>query len=386
MANRPSAVSLVSFLLGCTMAAVGVASTLGAGTLRSDGVRRTPVVEAVKKAAPAVVNISTASGGRGWASGATRGSGSGVLVHPGGYVVTNSHVVRGADRITVELAKASGPGNRTFEARLVEDDPTHDLAVVRIGGRPSFPYLALCSTCDVLVGETAIAIGNPYGLGDTVTVGIVSAFGRSATLSNGATLTHLIQTDASINLGSSGGALVNLDGELIGVNSSMHPSARGIAFTVPSDDVQALLDRALGAASRPPPPAAGDSIAATQAPPSLAAPPVAGPAAAATPAPKADLPAPRTSSDPAPGTGRTPVGLTLRPSPTGFLVAAVTPLSNADIAGVAAGDTIVEVDGAPAPTLADFLKSIQAAPAGKTYSLTILRAGKRTPVVLLVPS
>jgi S1-C subfamily serine protease len=373
MANRPSAASLVCLLLGCATAVAGVAKSLGAGTMRSDGVRHTPVVEAVKKAAPAVVNISTAAGGRGWGTGATRGSGSGVLVHPAGYVVTNSHVVRGQDRITVDLSKASGSGTKTFEARLVEDDPAHDLAILRISGRPTFPYLSLCSTCEVLVGETAIAIGNPYGLGDTVTVGIVSAFGRSATLSNGSTLTHLIQTDASINLGSSGGALVNLEGELIGVNSSMHPSARGIAFTVPADDVQALLDRALGSQSRPPPPPpVGETPVAVAAPP---LPPAAAPAGA-KPAPVAP---PSTSS------GRTPVGLSLRPGTGGLLVSAVTPLSNADIAGVVAGDLVVEVDGAAAPSVDSFWRSVQSAPAGKTYSLVVVRSGKRLPVVLLVP-
>ena len=374
MANRPSAASLVCLLLGCATGVAGVANSIGAGTMRRDGVRHTPVVEAVKKAAPAVVNISTASGGRGWGQGATRGSGSGVLVHPSGYVVTNSHVVRGQDRITVDLSKASGPGNRTFEARLVEDDPAHDLAIVRISGRPSFPYLSLCSTCDVLVGETAIAIGNPYGLGDSVSVGIVSAFGRSATLSNGSTLTHLIQTDAAINLGSSGGALVNLEGELIGVNSSMHPSARGIAFTVPADDVQALLDRALGSQSRPPPADAPTTIAAAPLPP------------APTPAPVTSKPAPvAPPSISAASTGRTPVGLSLRPSPTGLVVSAVTPLSNADIAGVVAGDVLVEVDGAAAPSVDVFWKSVTGAAAGKTYSIVALRAGKRVPIVLLVP-
>ena len=375
MANRPSAASLVCLLLGCATAVAGVTKSLGAGTMRSTGVRHTPVVDAVKRAAPAVVNISTAAGGRGWGQGATRGSGSGVLVHPAGYVVTNSHVVRGQDRITVDLSKASGPGTKTFDARLVEDDPAHDLAIVRITGRPTFPYLSLCSTCEVLVGETAIAIGNPYGLGDTVTVGIVSAFGRSATLSNGSTLTHLIQTDASINLGSSGGALVNLEGELIGVNSSMHPSARGIAFTVPADDVQALLDRALGAQSRPPPPSSGD------APASVAAAPL--PPAALAPAPAASKPV--AVAPPAAPTGRTPVGLSLRTGPTGLVVASVTPLSNADIAGVTAGDVLIEVDGVAAPSVDAFWKSVQAAAAGKTYSLTVLRNGKRLPVVLLIP-
>jgi S1-C subfamily serine protease len=237
-----------------------------------------------------------------------------------------------------------------------------------------------------VVGETAIAIGNPYGLGDSVSVGIVSAFGRSATLSNGSTLTHLIQTDAAINLGSSGGALVNLEGELIGVNSSMHPSARGIAFTVPADDVQALLDRALGSASRPPPPAADATT--VQAPPLPAAPPAPAtppPAVAkAAPAPAKTPVAPPTAA-PAPA-GRTPVGLSLRPGSPGLVVSSVTPLSNADIAGVLAGDVIVEMDGVSVPALADFLKTIQSAPAGKTYSLTILRGGKRTPVVLLIPA
>ena len=377
MARHPSPASVAVGLLGAALAAYGVAATVGAGTARASGTRYTPVVAAVRRAAPAVVNITTdlPTIGRGYAQ--TRASGSGVIVHPGGYVVTNSHVVRDASRIVCETSKASGGGKKAYEARLLEDDPSHDLALLRIGSQSPFPYVPLCPTCDVMVGETAIAIGNPFGLGDTVTVGIVSAMNRTAALNNGHTLSGLLQTDASINLGNSGGALLDLDGELIGINSSMHPNAQGIAFTVPADAVQALLDRNLGAAARPPPPPLVPETPVAIVAPTLIAPP------SALPVPRQTLAAPTPRVRAA---ARAPVGLVLRSSPAGVVVASVEGMSNADIAGLLAGDVILEVDGKPATDAFTLKSSIDAAVGGRTFVLTVLRGGRRQPVILLIPS
>src|SRR5438046_2512013 len=143
MPRKPSSGSVLLCVLGLALAGYGVAATVGAGTMRAAGVRRTPVVVAVQRAAPAVVNITTnlsSSSG----SVQARGSGSGVIVHPGGYVVTNSHVVRDATRIVCETAKAAGGGRKSYEARLLEDDPGHDLALLRIGSPTPFAYVPLC--------------------------------------------------------------------------------------------------------------------------------------------------------------------------------------------------------------------------------------------------
>jgi S1-C subfamily serine protease len=358
---------------GAALAAVGLATGAGAGTARG-GRRHTYVVDAVTKAAPAVVNITTDLPGAGSAGMTAKGSGSGVIVHPGGWVVTNSHIIRGASRLTVELARCTQCENRLFDARVIEDDPSHDLALLRIGGRATFPYVALCDSSDVMVGETAIAIGNPYGLGDTVTVGIVSAMGRTASLSSGTTIRGLLQTDASINLGNSGGALLNLEGELIGINSSKHPNAQGIAFTVPADAVQKLLDRNLGSASRPPSPKGpGDDDGTT---------------AAATPPPAPAKPKASPSVAQAPATVRPTraiVGLTVRTGPSGLVVLAVAPDSTAELAGIRTGDVIVEVDGGPAPAASDFTGRVSSSAAGTSYALTVQRDTKRLPIVLLVP-
>jgi len=372
--KKPSVASVGLVLVGAALAAVGLASGVGAGTSRG-GRRHTPVVDAVGKAGPAVVNITTDLPSAGMSA---KGSGAGVIVHPGGWLVTNSHIVRGASRVTVELSRCSNCENRLFDARVIEDDPTHDLALLRIGGRAAFPYIGLCESSEVMVGETAIAIGNPYGLGDTVTVGIVSATGRTASLSSGTTIRGLLQTDASINLGNSGGALINLDGELIGINSSKHPSAQGIAFTVPADAVQRLLDRNLGASSRPTPPRALDEE------------PVVASAAAAPAAPPAATPAPASSKSPvvAPPAKAGPkatVGLTVRTGPTGLVVLAVGPDSTAEMAGLRAGDVIVDVDGRAAPSAQDFTREVSASASGTSYALTVQRDAKRVPLALLVP-
>jgi serine protease Do len=345
-------------------AAVAVSGPVGANF---DQVRRTPVVEAVEKAAPAVVNITTDSLTR---QGMSRGTGSGVIVHPSGYVVTNSHVIRGAGRIYVSLCKRSG--ERPYQATLVEDDPTHDLALLRIArSSGAFPYVRLCATSEVMIGETAIAIGNPYGLGDTVTVGIISAMGRKAALPSGYTLRNLLQTDASINRGNSGGALLNLDGALIGINCSMHPSAQGISFTVPADDVQRMLERARVS----PRPAEPKVVEPTPAPP----PPVVGPVA------KSSGRSAQTAPQPARDGALAPLGFAIRKEAQGIRIVSLGADSSADIAGLEVGDVIVEVDDEEVDSAAEVEKALSEGYPGRTYFIGILRGADRKRAILVYP-
>ena len=211
----------------------------------------------VKRAAPAVVNISSKSVVRQQADpfwemfgmGAPRdrivGSlGSGVIVRADGVIVTNNHVVEGGQTITVSLSD-----RREFTARVLLADPRTDLAVLKIDlpGGERLPVLAIDDSGDAQVGDLVLAIGDPFGVGQTVTNGIISALNRTAE-ANGEGGAY-IQTDAAINPGNSGGALVSMDGELIGVNSfiySQSGQSSGIGFAIPAAVVNRVVETALG--------------------------------------------------------------------------------------------------------------------------------------------
>ncbi len=165
--------------------------------------------------------------------------GSGVVVRPDGLVVTNHHVIKQASSITVVLAD-----RREFDARLVGSDERTDLAVLRIDpGRERLPYLALRDSDNLEVGDLVLAIGNPFGVGQTVTSGIVSAMARTA--AGVSDFSFFIQTDAAINPGNSGGALVSMDGRLVGINTAIYSRSGGsigIGFAIPSNMVASVID------------------------------------------------------------------------------------------------------------------------------------------------
>ncbi len=205
--------------------------------------RRTPVVEAVQKVMPSVVSISSekraASNSR-WPFSTEEnqrprvsGMGTGVIIDDRGYILTNQHVVDRVQNIEVHLSDGS-----VCRGEVVQQDPVMDIALLKIeAGRP-VPAIRIGSSADVMVGEDVITIGNAFGYENTVSVGIISYVGRNVTLSDEQVYRNLIQTDACINPGNSGGPLVNIDGELIGINVAVRAGAQGIGFALPIDDVK----------------------------------------------------------------------------------------------------------------------------------------------------
>jgi len=219
--------------------------------------RRTPVVIAVERAAPAVVNISTKSvrlvRPYFWMDvpeifkqhfadlfrpqrQVTGSLGSGVIISPKGYIVTNAHVVQQADEIIVTLADES-----QRKAELVSADPQADLAIIKIEPAKPLAAIRLGTSSDLMIGETVIAVGNPFGYEHTVTTGVVSALGRTIEAGPQQKQEGLIQTDAPINPGNSGGPLLNIRGELVGINTAIRAGAQGLGFAIPVDKVRGIM-------------------------------------------------------------------------------------------------------------------------------------------------
>ncbi len=225
----------------------------------AESLRHTPVVKAVQEVAPAVVNITSTRevrqrfnnsfeefffGPMFQAPGRNRtrtSLGSGVIVDgKKGLVLTNAHVIAGGEVVRINLLDG-----REFEADVVGAEPDFDLAVLQIRGAKDLPSVQLGKDNDIMPGETVIAIGNPFGFAHTVTTGVISATGRSVRSSDGI-FTDLIQTDAAINPGNSGGPLLNILGELIGINTVIDARAQGIGFAIPIGKAERVMQGILG--------------------------------------------------------------------------------------------------------------------------------------------
>ena len=224
-----------------------------------DSNRKTPIVEVVQQIGPAVVNINTEETSPTMrnpfrdsrnpffdqffkeifprSSSNRRSLGSGVIIHSDGYILTNEHVIAKATRIKVTLID-----KREFDAQLVGADIKSDIAVIKIDSKERLPHVALGQSDDLMIGETVIAIGNPFGLQHTVTTGIISALNRSIKGGEKRVYRDFIQLDASINPGNSGGPLLNINGSLIGINTAIYQQAEGIGFAIPIDKPKRIID------------------------------------------------------------------------------------------------------------------------------------------------
>ncbi len=340
-------------------AAALVAAPLAAAPLAAESPsRRSAIVEVVERVGPAVVNISTEQrvanpfGGGPWDEmfrdffdipGRSRervqnSLGSGVIVDPGGAILTNFHVIAGASRIRVTLAD-----KRQFDAEAIGADEESDLAVLKVEGAGTLPAVAIHEKDDLLIGETVVAIGNPFGLSNTVSVGVVS--GRERALPGGERVFNdFIQTDAAINPGNSGGALLNIDGELIGINSAIIGGATGIGFAIPASRARTIYQELaryrevrpvwLGLETRP------------------------------TDAPTAD----------SLGLGRQ----------AGLLVTGVTASGPGGRAGVEPGDLLVEAEGRPLASRADLDTVLGRITVGQALDVKLVRDGAPRKVSLKV--
>ncbi len=224
----PGILFVVAVMVCCLLTHDGWASSL----------RRSAIVRAVQGARPSVVNIhgrktvpveydSRSSE----ASSQVNGMGTGIVIDQRGYIITNYHVVEGVASIRVTMADGS-----TAVAQLVANDPKTDLAIIKIPTEAPLPVINLGTSEDLMPGETVVAVGNAYGYENTVTQGIISALHRTVQVSDYQKYMDLIQTDASINPGNSGGPLLNIDGDMIGINVAVRVGAQGIGFAIPINE------------------------------------------------------------------------------------------------------------------------------------------------------
>jgi S1-C subfamily serine protease len=303
--------------------------------------RRSDIVEVVQKVAPAVVNISAEQTVRPRATlmdqfffgidprpRRSQSLGSGVIIRSEGIILTNDHVISGASRIL-----ATTKDGRELECDVVGSDADNDLAVLRVrNSRGSLPTIHLGTSTDLLIGETIVAIGNPFGLSNTVTAGVVSALGRSVPGENQRMYTDFVQIDAPINPGNSGGPVVNIQGDMIGVATAIIGGAQGIGFAIPVDRARRIVDdllrygevRAVWIGVR------GQTLT----------------------------------------SGRDELA-----RPGGFRVRTVTPASPAARAGIRAGDQIVSVDGTPIDSREAFETALSTRGPGTPMRVVLRGAG-----------
>ena len=285
------------------------------------------IAAVVNRIAPSVVNISVLSGERG------QGGGSGFIIARDGFILTNSHVVRGAREIEVTLHDT-----RVYPAQLIGTDPETDLAVIRIDA-PDVQHARLADSSKISVGQIAVAVGSPYGFQQTVTAGIVSALGRSMRAESGRLMDEIIQTDAALNPGNSGGPLLNSAGEVIGVNTAVILPAQGICFAIASNTAKFVAGWLIkdGRIRRSSIGIAGQNVPLH----------------------------PRV------------VRFHKLPADRGVLVMEVEPGSPAAIAGLKQGDTIVGFKGQPIATVDDLQKHLIASEIGVPSPLMFLRGTEK---------
>ena len=280
------------------------------------------VIGAVEDVGPAVVRIE-----------ASDARGSGVIFTPDGFVLTNNHVVEGHPNLSATL-----PDGRTLGAVLVGRDADSDLAVLRVGAS-ALPWARLGDSRRVRVGQVAVAIGNPFGFDHTVTSGVVSALGRSLRSRSGRLMDDVIQTDAALNPGNSGGPLVTTSGEVIGINTAMIHAAHGICFAIASNTVRFVASRLIrdGRLRRS----------------------FIGVAGQRTPIPRALARA---------------YGMAVA---SGVLASTIAPGSPAAAAGVKEGDVILAFAGTPVSGVDDLHRLLTEDRIGRRVDITLLRRGRR---------
>ena len=249
-------INLFSAVIFTTLLVIGFSTPVRGGNGAAFD-RQTPVVKVYQDTHEAVVNIAgerhvstSVWSGFDWPDMFDFGGpkyqrqvevlGSGVVVHEDGYVITNAHVIKSTERIKVVFSDGS-----EFAAEVISADENKDLAVLRIPAKKKLPFIHLGRSDDLMIGETVIAIGNPYGYSNTVTSGVVSAVGRDIQITEDSWLRGLIQTDAPINPGNSGGPLLNINGELIGINTAIRAEAQNIGFAIPVDTLADNLSHML---------------------------------------------------------------------------------------------------------------------------------------------
>lgn len=229
-------------LLTAVVLSASVWTNVGAATEKSPAEksafsRRNPITEAVIKTKPSVVTIRVPR-----PNGGKDIIGTGVVIDERGFIVTNRHVIGAGRSVRVRLADGSD-----VTAQVIFSESAWDLAVLRIETSKDLQALPLAPVADLMVGETVIAVGHPYGYTNTVSTGIISALGREITMPSGDTLTELIQTTAPINPGNSGGPLLNINGELIGIVVALRDGAQNIAFAINAGTVKEVLSKHLSA-------------------------------------------------------------------------------------------------------------------------------------------
>lgn len=257
-----------------------------------------------------------------------QGLGSGFIISPDGYILTNDHVINGASSIMVTVAGRA----KAYQAQVVDSNYSLDLALVKIDAGSSLPTITLGNSDKSRVGDWVVAIGNPYGLDDTVTVGVLSAKARPITVGN-RQYSNLLQTDASINPGNSGGPLLNLDGQVIGINTAVSTNGQGLGFAIPTSTVQPVLNNWV---NHKPVAYLGVSLTSV-------------------------------STDMADSLGL--------PDGQGALIVGVIQSSPADKAGLLQGDVVTAFDGQTVNGPDDLMAKIQGESPGTLVRLTIVRNG-----------